>query len=195
MKIRKLYRIESAHIVRNAVSQRCSHSYHGHSGVIEVFFAADHLDNAGMIYDFGAFKRTIGSFIDMFDHSAHLWKDDDKECLDFFKKHNDRYIVMPANPSAETYCVLFRDCINEILEHSSFGNGEGKVRCCGVRYHETTTGYAESDDTDPVRFTLTDLEISEETLKEATKEIQEIIKETAIPKARREALTDGVLYD
>ena len=76
MKIRKLYRIESAHIVKNAYSQRCSHSYHGHSGVIEVFFKSDELDNAGMIFDFGAMKKTVGSFLDMFDHSAHLWKED-----------------------------------------------------------------------------------------------------------------------
>ena len=74
MTIRKLYRIESAHIVRNAVSDRCSQSYHGHGGVIEVFFKSKGLDKAGMVYDFGAFKRTIGSFIDMFDHSVHLWK-------------------------------------------------------------------------------------------------------------------------
>ena len=62
MVIRKLYRIESAHIVRNAYSERCSHSYHGHSGVIEVFLKSDGLDNAGMIYDFGALKQHVGAF-------------------------------------------------------------------------------------------------------------------------------------
>lgn len=177
MKIRKLYRIESAHIVRKAVSQRCSHSYHGHSGVIEVFFKADHLDNAGMIYDFGAFKKTIGSFIDMFDHSVHLWDQDTGESLDFFTKTNDRYIILPVNPSAENYCVMFRDCISEILAASSFNNGEGKVTCSGVRYHETATGYAESDESDPVKFSLKDITFSVATLNEASEEIVALIKE------------------
>lgn len=177
MVIRKLYRIESAHIVRKAVSERCSHSYHGHSGVIEVFLKADHLDNAEMIYDFGAFKRTVGAFVDMFDHSVHLSKKDDPECIDFFKKHNDRYIILPANPSAETYCVLFRDCINEILKKSTFNNGEGHVYCSGVRYHETTTGYAESDESDPVKYSLSQLTFSKRTLDEAGVDIVEIINE------------------
>lgn len=180
MKIRKLYRIESAHVVRNAVSQRCSHSYHGHSGEIEVFFKTDKLDNAGMVYDFGAFKNTIGSFIDMFDHSIHLWKGDDPECIDFFKKNNERWIILPANPSAETYCVLFRDCINEILKQiknfDGFNNGEGNIFCSGVRYHETTTGYAESEEDDLVRFSIKDIEFSPSTLAEAHECVRMIIE-------------------
>ena len=93
MVIRKLYRIESAHIVRNAFSKRCSHSYHGHSGVIEVFLKSRKLDNAGMIFDFGALKNTVGSFIDMFDHSVHLWREDKPENIEFFTEENDRYII------------------------------------------------------------------------------------------------------
>ena len=181
MVIRKKYRIESAHIVRDAVSVRCSHSYHGHSGVIEVFFKADgcdfetHLDNAGMIYDFGAFKKTIGSFIDMFDHSVHLWEKDDPKSIKFFTEMNNRYIILPCNPTAENYSLLFRDCINEILDHSTFTNGEGNVRCSGVRYHETESGYAESEINDPVKFSLADIKFSESTLLEATPELQKMI--------------------
>ena len=37
MIIRKTYSIEGAHCVRNCTSERCSHSIHGHSAVIEVF--------------------------------------------------------------------------------------------------------------------------------------------------------------
>ena len=176
MKIRKLYRIESAHIVRNAFSQRCSHSYHGHSGVVEVFFKADHLDTAGMIYDFGAMKNTVGAFIDMFDHSVHLWADDDRECIDFFQKNNERWVMLPVNPSAENYCVLFRDCINEILKESHFYNGCGEVICTGVRYHETATGYAESEEADPRKFSLKEIVFSPETLANTSTELKEIIK-------------------
>ena len=180
MIIRKLYKIESAHTVRKAVSERCSHNYHGHSGVIEVFLKTDHLDNAGMVYDFGAFKETISSFIDMFDHSVHLWDKDDEESIEFFKKHNERYIILPCNPTAENYSLLFKDCINEILfyvkEMQKFTNGEGCVRCVGVRYHETTTGYAESDVEDGTHFHLRNIEFSPKTLEEASDEMRECIK-------------------
>lgn len=179
MKIRKLYRIESAHIVINAESRRCSHSTHGHSGVIEVFLTADHLDDAGMIYDFGAFKKTIGSFIDMFDHSTHLWCKDDPKRIDFFKEMNERWIVLPCNPTAENYSVLLRDCINEILEGSEYKESVGKVKCTGVRYHETVTGYAESEESDPVKYSLKDIGFSNQTLDEASDEIKNIIKAVA----------------
>lgn len=170
MTIRKLYRIESAHIVRDAVSERCSQSYHGHSGVIEVFFKAKGLDRAGMVYDFGAFKKTIGSFIDMFDHSVHLWKHDKPENINFFISENSRYILLPCNPTAENYSILLRDCINEILAQSAFNNGEQQVYCSGVRYHETSTGYAESDSTDAKTYSLKDLVFSDATLSEASQE-------------------------
>ena len=180
MVIRKLYRIESAHTVRNAVSERCSQNYHGHSGVIEVFLKSNHLDNAGMVYDFGAFKNTIGSLIDMFDHSAHLWRGDDPECIKFFKEHNKRWIVLPCNPTAENYCVLFRDLIASLLKElwviDGFSNGEGSVFCKGGRYHETTTGYAESDFDDPVVYSFNDVEFSPQTLAEASEELKKLIQ-------------------
>ena len=177
MVIRKLYKIESAHIVRNAISERCSHSYHGHSGVIEIFFKADHLDKAGMIYDFGAMKKTIGSFIDMFDHSIHLWAQDNVANIHFFTQENNRYIILPCNPTAENYCLLFRDCINEILKHANFTNGEGKVYCSGVRYHETSTGYAESEENDPIRFSLKAINFSPKTIEEASDEMKALLEE------------------
>lgn len=176
MKIRKLYRIESAHIVRNAVSQRCSHSYHGHSGVIEIFLKSKGLDNAGMVYDFGAFKNTIGKFIDMFDHSVHLWKEDTKDAIEFFTENNERYIILPCNPSAENYSLLFKDCINEILENSEFNNGENQVYCSGVRYHETQTGYAESDEEDPKLYSIKNIIFSDQTLKESSDEIRSLVE-------------------
>lgn len=177
MKIRKLYRIESAHIVKDAVSDRCSQNYHGHSGVLEVFLSADKLDKAGMIYDFGAFKSTIGSFIDMFDHSIHIYDKSDKQDIDFFTSRNERYIILPCNPTAENYAILFRDCINDILDKSYFNNNEGYIRCVGVRYHETATGYAESDLSDKKLYSIKDIKFSEKTLSEASQELVKIIGE------------------
>lgn len=166
MVIRKLYRIESAHIVKEAISTRCSRSFHGHSGTIEVFLKSKGLDKAGMIYDFGAIKGTIGEFIDMFDHSIHLSKYNSPEEIEFFTNNNARWMKLPDNPTAETYCLLFRDCINEILSKTKFTNGEQGVYCSGVRYHETATGYAESEESDPVKYSISDLEWSDGTILE-----------------------------
>ena len=121
-------------------------------------------------------KNTVGAFIDMFDHSVHLWVGDDAECIDFFQRNNERWVMLPVNPSAENYCVLFRDCINEILKKSHFYSGCGEVICTGVRYHETATGYAESDAADPKEFSLKEIIFSPETLANTSTEMKEIIK-------------------
>lgn len=184
MVIRKLYRIESAHIVRDAVSKRCSHSYHGHSGVFEVFFKSNALDAAGMVYDFGAMKKTVGSFIDMFDHAVHLWNRDEEENIEFFTQHNARYIILPFNPTAENYALFFKKCVNQILNYSHFSNSECGVYCSGVRYHETVTGYAESEEQDTCTFKLNQVEFSDAVLAEATPEIVEIINKIKIGEGR-----------
>lgn len=145
MKIRKLFTVESAHIVRNCTSHRCSHSIHGHSAKIEVFLTSNKLDNAGMVYDFGLMKNSIKQFIDSTDHCYLLWEKDDEEFKNFIKKNNDRWIELPFNPSAENLSIFYMVMINYILKNTQTGNGEGIVRCCGVRYHETASGYAECD--------------------------------------------------
>ena len=130
-----------------------------------------------MVYDFGAFKKTISSFIDMFDHSTHLWNKDNDKRINFFKEMNERWIQLPCNPTAENYSLLFRDCINEILARSKYINNEGLVYCTGVRYHETVTGYAESEIHDQKEYSLKDIEFSPETLNEASDEIKKIIED------------------
>ena len=149
MKIRKEFRVESAHIVRNCTSHRCSHSIHGHSAVIEVFLESTCLDNAGMVYDFGLMKGTVKSFIDSMDHCYILCDKDDPEFRDFIKKTCDRWIELPFNPSAECLSMFVMWGVNLILANTRTSNGESlDLRCTGVRYHETTTGWAECNQND-----------------------------------------------
>lgn len=149
MKIRKEFRVESAHIVRNCTSHRCSHSIHGHSAVIEVFLESTLLDNAGMVYDFGLMKGTVKSFIDSMDHCYILCDKDDPEFRDFIKKTCDRWIELPFNPSAECLSMFVMFGVNQILQNTRTNNGESdNLRCTGVRYHETTTGWAECNQND-----------------------------------------------
>ena len=149
MIIRKEFRVESSHIVRNCTSHRCSHSVHGHSAVIEVLLEGRKLDNAGMLYDFGLMKGTVKQFIDSMDHCHLIWSEDNEEYKEFFKKTNDRWIELPFNPSAEQLSMFIHYYVQWILDHTLMNNDEDKrLKVNGIVYHETTTGYAQCDETD-----------------------------------------------
>lgn len=149
MIIRKEFKVESSHIVRNCTSHRCSHSVHGHSAVIEVLLEGRKLDNAGMLYDFGLMKGTVKQFIDSMDHCHLIWSKDNEEYKEFFKKTNDRWIELPFNPSAEQLSMFIHYYVQFILGHTKTTNGEDlALKVKGVIYHETTTGYAQCDETD-----------------------------------------------
>lgn len=164
MIIRKQFKFEGAHIVRNCSSNRCKFSIHGHSYVVEVFFTADDLDNGQMIMDFGLMKNTIGQFIDSFDHAYTAWSKESPEFKNFIKDHSARYIEMPVSPSAEALSLMFLFVLDKIVENTEFNNGEVGVRINSVRVHETTTGYAESfrDDLKLFPYELSDIFISED---------------------------------
>lgn len=148
MIIRKKFRVESAHIVRNCTSHRCSHSVHGHSAVIEIFLEARGLDNAQMVYDFGLMKGTVKEFVDSMDHCYLLCSYDSEEFKNFIKGNCDRWIELPFNPSAEMLSMFVFDNVDNILKHTMKNNGEGDVSVKAVRYHETESGYAECDRVD-----------------------------------------------
>ena len=148
MVIRKEFRVERAHIVRNCTSERCSHSIHGHSAVIELFFESDQLDNAQMVMDFGLMKTSIKQFIDSMDHCYLLCDKDKPEFKEFITKECDRYIVMPFNPSAEMLSLYIFKNVSNILNLTNLANGEHNVKLKAVRYSETVTGYAECNEDD-----------------------------------------------
>lgn len=52
MLIRKLFKFENAHVVRNCTSDRCKRSIHGHSYKVELLLKASKLDHGQMVYDF-----------------------------------------------------------------------------------------------------------------------------------------------
>ena len=164
MKITKKYTVEGAHIVRNCTSERCSHSIHGHSALIEVCLTSSRLDNAQMVYDFGLMKGPIGKFIDSMDHTYLLCKNDDPEFIESIKKFSDRYIILPFNPTAEMLSAFICKSVNKILSLTKMSNGETDVDelggpiCKSVIYHETATGSAECDlDQDKMIFDSIDL--------------------------------------
>lgn len=157
MTIRKLFKFENAHIVRNCTSKRCRQSIHGHSYKIEVLFHANTLDNAGMVYDFGLTKLLIKELIDSFDHAITLWREDEPEYLRDMKKWSDRWVEIPINPSAENYALIIFAMVQTILNQSIMQNGEGEISVFEVVVHETDTGYAKACKDDVENFGIIDL--------------------------------------
>lgn len=146
--IRKLFKFENAHIVRNCTSKRCSQSIHGHSYKVELFFRSDSLDRGEMVYDFGLTKLTIKELIDSFDHAITLWSGDDPQYLKDMKKWSQRWVEIPVNPSAEQFSRLFFLIVDKILNQTIMVNEENNVCIDSVIVHETDTGYARCDRAD-----------------------------------------------
>lgn len=145
MIIRKLFKFEAGHIVRGCNSIRCSHSEHGHSYKVEVFFESDVLTDYGMVIDFGDLIE-IKKFLDRFDHAYHFWTKESEEFKEFHRKYDARNIELPFSPSAENYAIYFLKVIKRIVYDSKFDNKAAK--CVSVRVHETDTGYAEATELD-----------------------------------------------
>ena len=149
MLIRKQFKFEGAHIVRNCSSQRCRENIHGHSYIVEVFITSDKLDDGYMVMDF--------------DHSYSLWQKEPPDFKTFVYRYNRRVAEIPVSPSAEGYALLFTYVIDKILRHTERVNGEGNIQLHAVRVHETATGYAEAfqEDLKLARFQLKDIHFSE----------------------------------
>ena len=143
MIIRKLFKFENAHIVRNCTSRRCSKSIHGHSYKVEVKLSSNFLDNGQMVYDFGLMKRDIKDIIDSFDHSVSIWNRDDPSFVLAMKEHSERWIMLPVSPSAEQLSRIIFVLVDRYMKLNQMVNGEKEVTLNSVIIHETDTGYAQ----------------------------------------------------
>ncbi len=162
MIIRKKFRFEGAHIVRNCTSQRCRENIHGHSYEVEVFLKSDHLDRGFMVLDF-VLLNNVAEFIHSFDHSYTLWNKEVEDVKEAIYRINTRVAEIPVSPSAEGYALLFFFVINQIISNIRLSNGEGNVRLHAVRVHETLSGYAEAsaEDLTMVSFTMEDISFND----------------------------------
>ena len=143
MIIRKLFKFENAHIVRDCSTQRCSENIHGHSYKIEVLLESDYLDHGQMVYDFGLTKLYIKELIDSFDHAITLWSGDDPEYIASMKRYSNRWIELPVSPSAEQFSRVIYLMVERVLECTRMQNGERDVKLHSIIVHETETGYAQ----------------------------------------------------
>ena len=144
MLIRKLFKFENAHVVRNCTSDRCKRSIHGHSYKVELLLKASKLDHGQMVYDFGLLKGIIKDLIDSFDHAICFWEKDDSQYIDACQTFSARWISLPVSPSAEQFSRIFFYLAQQVLQSTITQNGEGDVEVYSVIVHETDTGYAQS---------------------------------------------------
>ncbi len=132
MRITKQFKMEVAHRLTSSYSERCQ-SPHGHSYLMEVTLESEHLNEDGMVMDFGEVKAKMNHFFDAFDHSYVISRED--KTLPFFLGiealiHN-RIIVVDYNPTAENMAYhAFRALVANNLPVSE------------VRVQETLTGWA-----------------------------------------------------
>ena len=129
--IRKKYRLELAHILSTSYSAACHETIHGHSYVVEVFLRNVHLDQYGMVLDFGAMAN-VREFLMRHDHALILPPNISSTRKRQLKKYNKKLIVFPVNPTAEAMAFVWYKALNKIVPY-----------LYAVRVHETETGYAE----------------------------------------------------
>lgn len=143
MLIRKLFKFENAHIVRNCSSERCRSSIHGHSYKVEVIIASDVLDNGQMVMDFGLLKGAVRDVVDSFDHAIAIWRGDSPAYIEEMKRFSERWSLLPVSPSAEQFSRVFFVAIDAVLRQFRFANGEDGVTLHSIIVHETDSGYAQ----------------------------------------------------
>ena len=171
MLIRKLFKFENAHIVRDCSTQRCSENIHGHSYKIEVLLESNYLDDGQMVYDFGLTKLYIKELIDSFDHAITLWSKDDNAYIAAMKKYSNRWVELPVSPSAEQFSRVIFLMVERVLSCTKMQNGEREVTLHSIIVHETETGYAQGFKEDAHselmgKIVLEDIVFSEQVRKE-----------------------------
>lgn len=151
MKIRKQFKFEMAHIVRNAWSRRCSRNIHWHSYELEVLMEGTRLDQGQMLMDFGLVKNFANDFIDAFDHSMSIWNiPEETEVVRFVGWNFERVVITPFSSSAEMQAKFFAEVLYRLVEANKKvypleekENYFPDAFISGARVHETRTGWAE----------------------------------------------------
>jgi len=153
MIIRKLFKAEIAHRVKDAYTERCR-GLHGHSYTFEVFLQGKSQDSSQMLIDFSLIKEKFNKYIDAFDHSLLIWNED-KSLIDVAPILNPRRIIVPYNPTAE-----------QMSRHIYYLGLSINLPICKVIVHETKTGFAEFSGDDDIQIELEKIEYSDEIKKD-----------------------------
>lgn len=112
---------------------KCRH-LHGHNARAEIELNSEELDDRGMVFDFSDIKKAVKSWIDEnLDHLMILNEKD--EIIPMLEKAGERYLAVPANPTAEFISKLIYDHVKSL-----------GFPVVSVRVWETPDSYAEYSD-------------------------------------------------
>ena len=153
MIIRKLFKAEASHRVAYSYTTRCQ-GLHGHSYLFEVFLKGEDQDQAQMLMDFKLLKDKFNNFMDSFDHTLMVW-DQDQPLVEMAPSLNDRYMILPYNPTAE-----------QMARHIYFEANSLGLPIHKTIVHETKTGFAEFSGDDPIQIDLSKVVFSKQVLAE-----------------------------
>ena len=142
--IRKQFKFEMAHQLKDSYSAACHENLHGHSYVLELYFNSETVDKNGMVVDFGEVKDVIGDYVNSWDHSLTMPVFFDKEYLDMLKQYTKKMRITSYNPTAENMVKeMYREITKTLEKYQTDTYGVVSWTLSKVRLHETTTGWAE----------------------------------------------------
>jgi len=128
----KQFKFELAHRLVTSYSKKC-HSIHGHSYLAEVVLETEHLNDDGMVMDFGEVKDKLNHLFEAWDHSYMFHSKDplSHHYKAMLQVEPLRMIEVDYNPTAENMAHhIFRACVETGLPIKE------------VRVQETKTGWA-----------------------------------------------------
>ncbi len=145
--VKKSFFSETAHIVRDAISERCKFNIHGHSYQWNATLYTDKLQENGMVLDFKELGF-IKQLVDLFDHTTVLWMSEKQSIIDFFNGNFKRVIIMRKNPTAENMTEFLTNIIINYVRNNEYL--KGIVKAIKVEVYETKYNSAiyEIDDID-----------------------------------------------
>lgn len=104
MTIYKEFKAEIAHKLSHSWTKKCQH-IHGHSYRFGISVSAPHLNDEGVVVDFGLIKQQLQELIDLWDHSFFMHDLDsllkDESFTWTLKAQDQRLRICNFNPTAE----------------------------------------------------------------------------------------------
>ena len=129
---------DAAHRVMKHNSK--SKMLHGHRYALEATFSADHLDELGMVIDFGIIKDILGDWVDNnWDHNTILNSKDRALGEQITQVTGQKIYYLNCNPTAEEMAsYLLKEICPKLF-------AKYKITCTQIKLFETPNCYAQTN--------------------------------------------------
>ncbi len=113
---------------------------HGHRYALEATFSADHLDELGMVIDFGIIKDILGDWVDNnWDHNTILNSKDMALGEQITQVTGQKIYYLNCNPTAEEMAsYLLKEICPKLF-------AKYKITCTQIKLFETPNCYAQTN--------------------------------------------------